>query len=71
MATDSRGFASMDKERQREIASRGGKAAHAQGKAHTWSSAEARIAGKKGGSVSRGGRGRLPDEPSTARNDRG
>ena len=44
-----RGFASMDRERQREIASKGGRAAHAKGTAHEWSSEEARIAGQKGG----------------------
>lgn len=45
----SRGFASMDAIRQREIASKGGKAAHVQGRAHEWSPAEAREAGRKGG----------------------
>jgi general stress protein YciG len=44
-----RGFASMDRERQREIASKGGRAAHAKGTAHEWSSDEARVAGQKGG----------------------
>lgn len=43
------GFASMPVEVQRRIASKGGKAAHAQNKAHEWTSAEARIAGRKGG----------------------
>jgi general stress protein YciG len=42
-----RGFAAMDPQRQREIASAGGKAAHAQGKAHQWTSTEAREAGRK------------------------
>lgn len=46
-----RGFASMDEEKQREIASKGGKAAHASGRAHEFSSEEARRAGKKGGEV--------------------
>lgn len=46
-----RGFASMDREKQREIASRGGRAAHAQGTAHEWTSDEARVAGRKGGSA--------------------
>ncbi len=46
-----RGFASMDRERQREIASKGGRAAHAKGTAHEWSSNEARQAGRKGGEV--------------------
>jgi general stress protein YciG len=44
-----RGFASMDASRQREIASKGGRAAHAKGTAHEWSSDEARVAGQKGG----------------------
>lgn len=45
-----RGFAIMDPEKQRAIASRGGKAAHKKGKAHEWNSEEAAIAGSKGGS---------------------
>ena len=44
-----RGFASMDEARQREIASQGGKAAHARGTAHEFTSEEAREAGRKGG----------------------
>jgi general stress protein YciG len=44
-----RGFASMSPEKQREIASKGGKAAHAKGKAHEFTSEEARAAGRKGG----------------------
>ena len=40
-----RGFASMDREKQREIARRGGRAAHEQGTAHEWTSDEARVAG--------------------------
>ena len=44
-----RGFASMDPSRQREIASKGGRAAHEKGTAHEWSSDEARVAGQKGG----------------------
>lgn len=46
-----RGFAAMSKERMREIASKGGKAAHALGTAHQFDSAEASLAGKKGGMV--------------------
>lgn len=45
-----RGFASMSPERRREIASNGGKAAHAMGKAHVFTHEEASAAGKKGGS---------------------
>jgi len=44
-----RGFASMDREKQREIASKGGRAAHAKGTAHEFDSGEAREAGRKGG----------------------
>jgi general stress protein YciG len=44
-----RGFASMDPERQKAIASKGGRAAHEKGTAHEWSSDEARNAGRKGG----------------------
>lgn len=49
MATSKRGFASMDRNKQREIASKGGRAAHAKGTAHEFTSEEARVAGRKGG----------------------
>lgn len=49
----------MSPDKQREIASKGGRAAHAKGTAHEWTSEEARSAGRKGGQISRGGRGRL------------
>jgi uncharacterized protein len=58
-----RGFASMSPEKQREIASKGGRAAHQKGTAHEWTSEEARSAGRKGGQISRGGRGRLIELP--------
>ena len=61
-----RGFASMTPEKQREIASKGGRAAHQKGTAHEWTSDEARSAGRKGGQISRGGRGRLVDEQAPA-----
>lgn len=61
-----RGFASMSADKQREIASKGGRAAHAKGTAHEWSSDEARVAGRKGGLVSRGGRGKLPSTASSS-----
>ena len=60
-----RGFASMDRTKQREIASKGGRAAHQKGTAHEWTSDEARNAGRKGGQISRGGRGRLVEPPAT------
>ncbi len=44
-----RGFASMDPGKQREIASKGGKAAHERGTAHQFTTEEARLAGRKGG----------------------
>jgi general stress protein YciG len=46
---DKRGFASMDAQLQKQIASKGGRAAHAQGVAHEFNSTEAREAGRKGG----------------------
>lgn len=49
MSIKQRGFGSMDKAKQREIASKGGKAAHKQGTAHEWTSEEAIQAGRKGG----------------------
>ncbi|SRR5258706_9476514 len=44
-----RGFASMDREQRRQIASKGGKAAHRLGRAHKYTSEQAREAGRKGG----------------------
>ena len=58
-----RGFAAMDRERVKAIASKGGRAAHAAGTAHQFSREEARVAGKKGGMaphVRRGGVRRRP-----------
>lgn len=52
VATSDRGFASMDRNKQREIASKGGKAAHQKGTAHEWTPSEAREAGRKGGIAS-------------------
>lgn len=52
MATEDRGFASMDRTKQREIASKGGRAAHEKGTAHEWTSEEAREAGRRGGLAS-------------------
>jgi hypothetical protein len=64
VAKEDRGFASMDRQKQREIASKGGKAAHAKGTAHEWTSEEAREAGRKGGMASHRRRqeGAGPDE---------
>ena len=56
----------MSPEKQREIASKGGRAAHEKGTAHEWTTDEARSAGRKGGQVSRGGRGRLSEVEATA-----
>jgi general stress protein YciG len=52
VAKEDRGFASMDRSKQKEIASKGGKAAHQKGTAHEWTSEEARDAGRKGGLAS-------------------
>jgi general stress protein YciG len=49
----------MDPEKQRSIASKGGKAAHEKGHAHEWTVDEAREAGRKGGAASH----RHPDRP--------
>jgi general stress protein YciG len=69
MRKERRGFASMSPEKQREIASKGGRAAHEKGTAHEWSQDEARAAGRKGGQISRGGRGRLiPNPPADMNN---
>jgi hypothetical protein len=54
-----RGFAAMPPEKRRQIASKGGRTAHEIGMAHQWDSDEARAAGKKGGHLSRGGRGKV------------
>lgn len=51
-----RGFAVMDPVRQREIAQQGGLAAHQQGRAHTWSSEEAKEAGRKGAAAKKANR---------------
>jgi uncharacterized protein len=53
--TSNRGFAAMDSEEQRRIASEGGKASHDKGTGHEFDSEEAREAGKKGGETSQGG----------------
>jgi general stress protein YciG len=66
--TSNRGFASMDPARQREIASEGGRAAHASGNAHEFSSEEAREAGRKGGE-SRGKNSNNKDRKSGGRNN--
>jgi uncharacterized protein len=49
--SSNRGFAAMDPEKQKRIASEGGRAAHRQGVAHEWSRDEAREAGRKGGQI--------------------
>ena len=49
MSESSRGFAGMSPEKQRAVASNGGRAAHAAGRAHEFSEEEAREAGRRGG----------------------
>ena len=51
----------MDRAKQREIASKGGKAAHQKGTAHEWTSEEAREAGRKGGMASHRRRKQMSD----------
>jgi uncharacterized protein len=63
VAKEDRGFASMDRAKQREIASKGGKAAHQKGTAHEWTSEEAREAGRKGGMASHRRRKEMVDQP--------
>ncbi len=53
-SNSAKGFAGMDPEQQREIASKGGQAAHQSGNAHEWDSQEAKDAGRLGGQNSRG-----------------
>ena len=59
-----RGFAAMDRKRVSEIASKGGKAAHAAGTAHEFTSDEAREAGRKGGRATHAKR-RAPASPAS------
>ena len=66
MAKEDRGFASMDRAKQREIASKGGKAAHQKGTAHEWTSEEAREAGRKGGMASHRRRNELTGSQDTS-----
>jgi general stress protein YciG len=56
----------MDRAKQREIASKGGKAAHQKGTAHEWTSDEAREAGRKGGMASHRRRKETGDEQGPA-----
>jgi len=74
VAKEDRGFASMDRNKQREIASKGGRAAHQKGAAHEWTSDEAREAGRKGGAAcqrlrhqNEGAESIQPARPSTIR----
>jgi uncharacterized protein len=66
VAKEDRGFASMDRTKQREIASKGGKAAHQKGTAHEWTSEEAREAGRKGGMASHRRRSELTGSQGTS-----
>lgn len=72
MGISNRGFASMSREKRREIARKGGLAAHQKGTAHEWTSEEAREAGRKGGINSHTSRRKrlagkpVEEEPETA-----
>lgn len=61
-----RGFAAMDRDKVKEIAAKGGVAAHQAGTAHTFTTDEAREAGKKGGNAAHVRRGRGPIKPAEA-----
>jgi general stress protein YciG len=61
-----RGFASMDPERQRQIASEGGRAAHEKGTAHEFTSEEAREAGRKGGMARSANRSKMANQGSSS-----
>jgi general stress protein YciG len=61
-----RGFASMDPQRQREIASEGGRAAHEKGTAHEFTSEEAREAGRKGGQARSANRRSTMSQPASS-----
>lgn len=63
-----RGFQTLSPERRKEISSKGGKAAHAAGTAHEFSSDEARVAGQKGGKATHAKRGG-PRKPVLALGD--
>jgi len=69
VAKEERGFASMERVKQREIASKGGKAAHQKGTAHEWTSEEAREAGRKGGMASHRRRKQMMEEHGGAEAD--
>ena len=71
VAKEDRGFASMDRAKQREIASKGGKAAHQKGTAHEWTSEEAREAGRKGGMASHRRRTELTGNQGTSSSESG
>lgn len=66
-----RGFASMDKELVRQIASKGGKAAHAMGVAHEYNSETGKVAGRKGGKVPSSLRHKFTSEEASAAGKKG
>ena len=66
MPKEDRGFASMNRDKQREIARKGGKAAHRKGTAHEWTSEEAREAGRRGGLASLRRRLRMEQETESS-----
>jgi len=59
MSMSERGFGSLTPERRKEIASKGGKSAHEKGKAYEWNSETARLAGAKGGKITKDGKAKL------------
>jgi uncharacterized protein len=67
MSIKDRGFAHMDEEKQRQIASKGGRVAHLLGLAHKWTSEEARAAGRKGGLASQAAKRRAQAQETASR----
>ena len=65
MGTSKRGFASMDPDKQKRIASKGGRAAHEKGTAHEFTPEEAREAGRKGGEARGKSRSKNSAEPKS------
>ena len=59
----------MDRSKQRDIASKGGKAAHEKGTAHEWTKEEAREAGRKGGMASQRSKQKEKEDPDSSEND--
>lgn len=64
------GFAALTKEQRKEMGAIGGRASHAKGTGHEWTSEEAKEAGRRGGARSRGGRRAILEGQEGQRGDR-